>query len=441
MKILSLPLLRRSRNDRETAMSDPLQVIVVGGGAAGFFGAIACARTNPQAQVTLLEASSKFLTKVRISGGGRCNVTHACFDPAQLAQNYPRGSKALRGPFARFQPQDTVEWFRQAGIELKTEADGRMFPTTDNSETIARCLLDTAEAAGVTLRTRTKVTAMVRRTGAVGTIAPKGEQFAVTTKSGETLLADRVLLATGSSRQGYELAKSLGHQIQPPVPSLFTFNIDDPDLHALAGITIDPVQVQLPQGKLKQTGPLLVVHWGLSGPAVLKLSAWGARFLHDCNYKTPLRVNWLPKENPEHIKETMQQLRSQSPRKAIASWCPFGLPKRLWQYLLASLNIDLSKRWSQISNKEIQRLQQALIQSQYQITGKGVFKEEFVTCGGVSLKEVDFKTMESRCCQHLYFAGEILDIDAVTGGFNFQSAWTTAWLAGCAMAQTTRSQT
>lgn len=410
--------------------SNRLQVVVVGGGAAGFFGAIACAEADPKAKVILLEAGRQPLSKVRISGGGRCNVTHACFEPAVLAQNYPRGGKALRGALTRFQPRDMVAWLAEHGVEVKTEADGRMFPVTDNSATVVNCLLTAAKDAGVELRTETPVVAV----DPVSETEEKGSGFELELKSGEMLECDRLLLATGSNPRGYKIAKSLGHTIEPAVPSLFTFNIKDARLEDLAGVAVKTARFRLPEAKLEQTGPVLVTHWGVSGPAVLKLSAWGARFLHDCRYSTPLVINWLPEYKIEVLREQMQAVRSQLPRKAIATSCPFPVPRRLWERLLEAKEIDPQKRWSELSNKRINQLIAEITQSRYQITGKGVFKEEFVTCGGVALKEVQFKTMESRCCPGLFFAGEILDIDGVTGGFNFQSAWTTSWLAGQAIA-------
>lgn len=402
-----------------------LQVVVIGGGAAGFFGAIAIAKAHPHTQVTLLEASRQLLAKVRISGGGRCNVTHACFEPAGLVQNYPRGGKALRGAFSRFQSKDTVNWFSDRGVKLKTEPDGRMFPVTDDSETIVDCLMQAARSAGVNVRTGAAVISVSRQT----------DKFEILLKSGEILQCDRVLLATGSSHIGYQIAKSLGHQIEPPVPSLFTFNVLDSKLRDLAGVSVN-AQLRLSlDGKtqLEQSGPLLITHWGLSGPAVLKLSAWGARMLHDSRYQATLLINWLPQYNPEVLRQKLLLVKFESPKKAIAVHRGIDLPHRLWQYLVARVGISEETRWAELSNKALNLLIQELSQGQYLIQGKGVFKEEFVTCGGVNLKEVNFKTMESRCCPGLYFAGEILDIDGVTGGFNFQSAWTTAYLAGQAM--------
>ena len=416
----------------------PLKIAVIGGGAAGFFGAIAAALANPDAIVTLLEAGRQPLTKVRISGGGRCNVTHACFDPALLVQYYPRGGKALHSPFNRFQPRDTVAWFESRGVELKTESDGRMFPITDNSETIVDCLFEAAKQLGVKIRIGMSVVGVKvqEQLPITNDQLPITRQFEIELKAGGSLQCDRILLATGSNPIGYQIARSLGHHIEPPVPSLFTFNISDRRLEDLAGVSVDNVRLRLLiAGKtaLEQTGALLVTHWGLSGPAVLKLSAWGARLLHDCNYQTTLVINWLPQSNRENLRQQLLAVRSQLARRQIAANCPVLLPRRLWQQLVAYVGIDAEQKWAELSNKVLNQLIQELCEGKYQIQGKGVFKEEFVTCGGVSLKEVNFKTMESRLVPGLYFAGEILDIDGVTGGFNFQSAWTTAWIAGRGM--------
>ncbi|WP_416245223.1 NAD(P)/FAD-dependent oxidoreductase [Crocosphaera sp. XPORK-15E] len=407
-------------------MNQLLTVIVIGGGAAGFFAAITCANTYPNTQVILLEAGRQPLAKVRISGGGRCNVTHHCFDPVQLINYYPRGSKALRGAFTRFQPRDTVAWFESQGVKLKTESDGRMFPITDNSETIVNCLINTALNAGVKLRTQTPVKSVKK----------VDNGFEIELKTGEILSGDRLLIATGSNPLGYRWAKDLGHTIERPIPSLFTFNINDPRLQGLAGVSVENAAVRLlNSGKkpLQQIGPVLITHWGLSGPAILKLSAFGARILHDNSYQMSLSINWVYPQNTEEIKQILLESKSQFTRKLITNLCPFEIPKRLWQKIINYLNINESKKWAELSQKEINQLTQELAQGQYKIKGKGVFKEEFVTCGGINLKEIDFKTMESKPCPNLYFAGEILDIDGVTGGFNFQSAWTTSWLAGKAI--------
>ncbi len=410
-----------------------MHTVVIGGGAAGFFGAVTTATVNPGCRVTLLEAGSEPLSKVRISGGGRCNVTHHCFDPAQLVQHYPRGGKALRGAFSRFQPQDTIAWFNQRGVRLKTEPDGRMFPVTDDSATVVDCLTQAAQASGVQIRTRSPVTG----------VSQAHPGFEVRLKSGETLRCDRVLLATGSSPQGHRIAQSLGHTIEPPVPSLFTFNVKDARLRDLKGLSVNPTALKLKlegvKKPLEQTGPLLLTHWGLSGPAVLKLSAWGARHLQQQRYRATLTVNWLPEMSQETIRESLQQAKDVRSRQALATYSLFDLPKRLWHYLLQRCDLDPQLTWANLSKKGINRLVQELSQGTYAVEGKGVFKDEFVTCGGVRLKEVNFKTMESRLCPGLYFAGEVLDIDGVTGGFNFQSAWTTGWLAGQSMAKVTET--
>jgi predicted Rossmann fold flavoprotein len=406
-----------------------MKIIVIGGGAAGFFGAISAAKNNPQAAVTLLEASQQPLAKVRVSGGGRCNVTHACFESKELIQNYPRGAKALLGAFSRFQPQDTVTWFAERGVPLKTEADGRMFPITNDSETIVNCLLKTAKSTGVEVITGAVVIGVKR-------INENPSQFQVTLKSGEKLKCDRILLATGSNPVGYRIAQELGHQITQPVPSLFTFNVPDEKLRELAGVSLNPATLKLtipnyPQ--LEQTGALLITHWGLSGPAVLKLSAWAARMLHEKHYQATLTVNLTPQLTQDEIRQKLLTVKVDFPRKAIALHRGIELPHRLWQYLVFRAGVTIDTRWAELSSKALNHLVQDINQGKYSIHGKGVFKEEFVTCGGVKLKEVNFKTMESRITPGLYFAGEVLDIDGVTGGFNFQSAWTTSYLAGSAM--------
>ena len=413
----------------------PIKIIVIGGGAAGFFGAIAASEKG--AKVTLLETARKPLAKVRISGGGRCNVTHACFDPNLLIQNYPRGGNALRGAFSRFQPQHTIAWFESRGVKLKTEADGRMFPVSDNSETIVQCLTDRAESLGIDIRTGVAVRSLKRFTKEF----TDDREFGVELQTGEVLTCDRLLLATGSHPSGYAMAQSLGHEIIKPLPSLFTFNIIDPRLEGLAGLSSEFVKIKLLDSakkvdrNLEQMGAVLITHWGLSGPAVLKLSAWGARMLGERHYQAHIQINWLPELSTEVVRSQLISAKTELAQRLITGHCGFKqIPKRLWQSLLVASAIDNSRRWADISKPQINQLLIELTQGNYTITGKGIFKEEFVTCGGVNLKEVEFKTMESRKCANLYLAGEILDIDGVTGGFNFQSAWTTGWLAGQAMA-------
>ncbi len=411
-------------------MSQHPRVVIAGGGAAGFFAAIACKEMNPATRVTILEQSRALLSKVRISGGGRCNVTHDQPDPALLVNNFPRGARALRGPFTRFGPRETVAWFEDRGVRLKTEADGRMFPTTDDSETVIACLVGAAQHAGVEIRTRTPVTGVER--------AAAGE-FTAKLKDGSTVAADRVLLATGGAPAAYRWAAELGHTIEPPVPSLFTFNIDDPRLHDLAGVSVPAARVHLQGAKETHEGPLLVTHWGLSGPAVLKASAWGARLLHDNAYRLGVTVDWRPDLRQDDVQELLQTSRQREARRTVLAAGPFGLPQRLWRSLAIAAGAEEGTRWADASKVLLAALAREVHAGRYDIVGKGVFKEEFVTCGGVRLKEVDFTTMESRVQTGLHFAGEILDIDGITGGFNFQSAWTTGWLAGRAMAADLRT--
>lgn len=398
------------------------EIAIIGGGAAGFFAAIAAAERYPRGSIALIEASQQPLGKVKISGGGRCNVTHACFDPAALVQFYPRGQRALRGAFSRFQPQDTVAWFTQRGVQLKTEADGRMFPVSDSSQTIIDCLVRSAEDAGVKIWTGTTITQLDQTS----------RGFRLSNKTGNIWEVDRLLLATGSNASGYRWAQQLGHTIEPIVPSLFTLKITDPRLADLAGVAVKTATVSLVGDKnLTQTGPVLITHWGLSGPATLKLSAWAARFLHDRGYRGQLLINWLPEITADQLRNMMLAVKTQIPQKSIHSNCPVLLPQRLWISLLNYCEID--GLWAGLSNKKLDRLLQELQRGIFQINGKSPFKEEFVTCGGVKLGEIDFKTMASKVCPQLYFAGEIIDVDGVTGGFNFQNAWTTGWLAGQAI--------
>jgi predicted Rossmann fold flavoprotein len=404
------------------------RVIIVGGGAAGFFAAITCAQANPDLEVVLLEKTARFLEKVRISGGGRCNVTHACFDTREMATRYPRGEKALLSPFTRFQASDAVAWFESRGVKLKTESDGRMFPVTDSSQTIMDCLMDSAREAGVDLRLNSGVNSIAKK--------PDGS-FEVSSTT--PLTADRVLLATGGCRSAAlgELAVSLGHTLQPPVPSLFTFHIKSPLLADLAGVSVDSAEVSVADEQLRERGPLLITHWGLSGPAILRLSAWGARALHRLDYKFPLRVNWLAHLSVEEMSSRLARYRAENPARQMVNTAFPPLPSRLWQQLVATSGIAPDTRWSALSRAAQHRLVEQMTRTEFQVTGKSLNKDEFVTCGGVSLNEVNFKTMESRICSGLHFAGELLDIDGITGGFNFQAAWTTGWLAGKAMAEGT----
>jgi len=376
--------------------------------------AITCAEQQPRAAVTILEASREFLAKVRISGGGRCNVTHACFDAREFATRYPRGERELIGPLQRYGARETIAWFAERGVMLKTEPDGRMFPTTDTSATIVDCLVNAARGAGVRLITGARVENVTRTENG----------FALTVTSKPTLNCDRLLIATGGCRDGKLLA-GLGHQILPPVPSLFTFNTDA--FRDLPGVAVE-VEATVPGTKLRERGPLLITHTGLSGPVILRLSAWGARVLHGMDYRFPLHINWLPGRD---VAAELERNRRENGAKLITSAPLAPLPARLWAVLAGGANI----RWSQLARADQQRLMQRLTRTEVQVTGKSTNKEEFVTCGGVVLREVDFKTMQSRRCPNLFLAGEVLDIDGITGGFNFQAAWATGFLAGQAMAQ------
>lgn len=401
------------------------RVAIVGGGAAGYFAALRIADLSKKFDVVIFEAGSSPLSKVRISGGGRCNVTHACFDAKLLVEHYPRGAKELRGPFTRFQPRDVVEWFESRGVKLKTEEDGRMFPETDRSETIIDCLEKSRTSLGIELRTKAKVKSIARTE----------TEFEL---SGQGVLSEKfgaVVIASGSAAAGYRCAQAFGHSLTPLAPSLFTFKVDDASLTALSGVSVPDASLRLVVGEdtFSQRGPLLVTHWGLSGPAVIKLSAWAARELQESNYHATLFVNWLGDSSQERLVALLQDTRVKETRKTVEAK-PISLPQRLWERALQVSAIDQKRLWGSVSNQEVLRLAIALTREEILVTGKGEFKEEFVTCGGVSLREIDFKTMESLLVPNLYLAGEILDIDGITGGFNFQSAWTTGWLAGSAIA-------
>ena len=400
-------------------------IVIAGGGPAGFFAAIRCAELNPSLQVLILEKSSQTLGKVLISGGGRCNVTHACFDPAQLIQFYPRGGDALRGAFSRFQPKDTVEWFEARNVRLKAESDGRMFPTTDDSNTIANCLREAAKQARVRVQLGTSLQRVEKTSSGRFRLElrKEAEVFSIQTK--------KILIATGSDSKPREIVKSFGHSIAEPVPSLFTFNVKDKRIDGLAGVSVEAVTLKM--DSITTRGPLLITHWGLSGPAVLRCSAWGARILHDKKYASPLTVNWLGDYKLDSALEVLQRNKEwhENARKKVTAHSAFSqIPIRLWRQLTEFIG---EKNWADVSKAELRKLAEELTAGTFMIQGKGQFKEEFVTCGGVNLKEVNFKTMQSRLVDGLFFAGEVLDIDGITGGFNFQSAWTTGWLAGNAM--------
>ena len=417
-------------NSRQRRSQVSFRVAVIGGGAAGYFGAIACAEQHENVEVTIFEGTRQPLYKVGISGGGRCNITHHCFEPEVLAKGYPRGSRELLGAFRRFQPRDTVAWFARRGATLKAEEDGRMFPVTDLSATIIDCLQKSAANAGVVVRTGARVVS-VRRIDDMAR-----SQIELEFKDGERLRFDRVLLATGSSPQGYKFAEMLGHKIVPCVPSLFTFSIKDPWLTQLSGLSFPAVRLTLlTEGKkrLEQTGPVLITHWGLSGPAVLKLSAFGARQLFASRYQADLLVNWISDHDVNSLLAEFHAYREQHPKRVVMTGSLLPLPRRFWERIVSLADVDKSVTWSHCTRAAMKQIATELTEGRFRIVGKGEFKDEFVTCGGVDLREVDFRTMESRICPGLFFAGEILDIDGITGGYNFQSAWTTGWIAGRSM--------
>lgn len=421
-----MKILERNENkvDSLPPAENEWDLIVIGGGAAGFFGAIACAEARPGARVLILEATPRVLTKVKISGGGRCNVTHHQFDPKKLVTSYPRGNKELIGPFHRFQPQDTVAWFAQHGVTLVPESDGRMFPSTNTSQTIIDCLENAAQDSGV----------VVRKNTLVKNISQLAEGFALQTAGG--LLHTRyVLLATGSMPYGVRLAADLGHTLVDPVPSLFTFEIQDSVLTELSGISFPLVRVTLKmEGAAKefvQEGPCLITHWGLSGPAVLKLSAFAARELHQSGYQASIAVNWLFPLKTHEVVQKLEVAKEQSTKKKVSNANPFAsCTQRFWSMILKKVSIESDLLFANVSKKQLQALAQELTQAHFVVSGKGVFKEEFVTAGGVNRDALSFQTMESKACKGLYFAGEVIDIDGITGGFNFQNAWTGGWLAG-----------
>ncbi len=402
-----------------------MKVAIIGGGAAGFFAAIRCAELDPAARIVILERGRDVLEKVRISGGGRCNATHACPDPRELVKNYPRGGRELLGPFTRFGTTDTVEWFKKRGVAIKTEADGRMFPVSNSSETIVECLTGEARRLGIEVRLHARVENFFQKEGR-WEIKLGGDE--------RPHVFDKIMVAAGSSAAVWKILERLGHRIVAPVPSLFTFNIKDARLADLAGVAVPKAAVFFQEKKLATSGPVLITHWGLSGPAVLKLSALAARELHAVGYKFSIEANWLfDRKLPETL-GFLSEFKLSSPKKLVAASPQFGLPARLWQKLVAAAGISETLRWADLDKKSAQKLAEQLTASRFQVDGKSTFKEEFVTAGGIDLREVDFKRFESRICPNLFFAGEILDIDAVTGGFNFQAAWTGGWLAGSAIA-------
>ena len=403
-------------------MKQKKRIIVIGGGAAGFYGALRAASLNPEAEVIILEKTSKLLSKVRVSGGGRCNVTHNCFQPSLLSHNYPRGQKLLKHLFHSHGPADTIAWFEERQVQLVAEADGRMFPITNTSQTIIDCFLREAQRLRVIIRTNANVQS-IEQLAEGGFLLQLGK---------EKIQAEKVIVTSGGAPKldSYQWLSQLGHAIELPVPSLFTFNIPDKALHALAGISVPEALVRIETTKWSYGGPLLITHWGLSGPAVLKLSAFGARWIHEQQYRFGVQVRWVSLTAEEEVRANLQGYGAHNPKQKIVNHPLFELPSRLWLYLCEKAGVEGDQRWLDLSKKTQNRLLEALYRDRYEVAGKTTFKEEFVTCGGVSLSDVNPQTMESRKVPGLYFAGEVLDVDGITGGFNFQSAWTTSWIAG-----------
>lgn len=375
----------------------------------------------PHATVIVFEKSNKMLAKVKVSGGGRCNVTHSCFEVSKLIRNYPRGSKELRSAFMQFNCTDTVNWFFDRGVELKTEGDGRMFPVTNNSQTIIDCLMDEAEKLGVQFSLGSNIKK----------VAGKNGQIELVFDNDESEIFDAVLIATGGhpNKTGFNWLSATNHSIVDPVPSLFTFNFRDKTISALMGVSVPDAQVKIVGTKLEYSGPLLITHWGISGPAVLKLSSFAARQLAEMKYEFSVSVNWINKKENE-VRDLIMNVKSKYPKRTLFRLSEIELPKRLWEYILYKLKIDGEQIIGNISKDTMNRIVNTIVNDQYEVKGKTTFKEEFVTCGGIELSEVDFRTMESKLVPNLFFAGEVLDIDAITGGFNFQAAWTTGYIAG-----------
>jgi len=401
-------------------MSQNFDIIIVGGGAGGFFTAINIAEKNPKLRIAILERGKEVLTKVRISGGGRCNVTHACFEPNELVKFYPRGEKELRGPFHQFCSGDTIEWFEKHGVELKIEEDGRMFPVSNSSQTIIDCFTTATKKLGIQVLTGQSVQSIYKSETSDGNfwkIETQNEQY----------ICEKLVLATGSNPKMWEMIQEFGHSIVSPVPSLFTFNIKDPRIKELPGVSAQ-VSVKVKDTKLASTGPLLVTHWGISGPAILKLSAWGARILFEKSYQFTIFVNWLNDVDTEDAERILKELKQEHSKKTVSKKSPFEFPNRLWESLVLASGISEETKWADLSKNQLQNLANQLTNGQFQVNGKSTFKEEFVTAGGIDLKEINFKTMESKLHQKLFFAGEIVNIDAITGGFNFQNAWTSGFI-------------
>ena len=398
-----------------------MKVAVIGGGAAGFFSAFSSKEHHPNAEVFLYEKSDKILSKVKISGGGRCNVTHACFQPSALSKFSPRGAKSLKKAFIVFQPKDTIKWFSDRGVALKTESDNRIFPISNNSQTIVDCFLRELQIKKIELIKNARILEII----------PNINGYYLCFKN-HKILFDKVIIASGGSAKsrGFDWLKNLGHHIIAPIPSLFTFNMPNESITKLMGVVVDNATVRIQGTKLEYQGPVLITHWGMSGPGILKLSSWGARFLHDRNYECNVQINWISIKNEEDVFHFFLEMFDSLKRKKMANANPFSLPSRIWLYFLDRLQISPNSIWLDLSKKNLNRLVNILLNDVYVVSGKTTFKEEFVICGGVSMDDVQVNTMESKVCPNIYFAGEVLNIDGITGGFNFQSAWTTGFIAG-----------
>ena len=398
------------------------RLIVIGGGAAGFFCAVNAARLNPQLEVIILEKSNKLLSKVKVSGGGRCNVTHACYSIAEMIKKYPRGSAFLKKAFHHFFTNDTIAWFAERDVVLKTEADGRMFPVTNSSQTIIDCLMKEANKYNVEIRMNKEVKGIYAADGKLN----------VSINNEDVITADFICIASGGYPKliQYGWLKKSNHAVEEPVPSLFTFNMPGNSITALMGVVVENTVVKIVGTKLSESGPLLITHWGMSGPAVLKLSAWGARELAKAEYAFSILVNWIPEFNENSLRDKMQQLRFELAALKIINRNSFALPNRLWEYLLVQSGIHPDLRWADLPAKEQNKLIKNLCAQEFAVKGKTTFKEEFVTAGGIELNEIDFNTMQSKKYPGLFFAGEIMNVDGITGGYNFQNAWTTGWIAG-----------